>query len=463
MKSHKELTGASLFVFSTFIQRGLSFITTPLYTRLLSSYDYGIISTYNTWSGVLSVIFTLSIAANAFNTGLVRFKNDRNRFVGSMISLTAFLIFIGFVIVTLFARPIEILSGLEYKFYIIMFINMFFDVVYGFWGLCCKFDGKYVKVIVANLSISIISIAITISALFYFDGDAAFIKTVAGSVVSSIFAFVLTLQYLYKARCIILGEYWKYALTFCLPLVPHYMSNHLLNQADRIMITSMCGADKTAIYTIAYKMPEILNICWTCVSTVYVPWLYKKLDVNNYSEVKKINSIILGALSIITVGVTLLGPEIIWILATPEYQQGKYIVPVLVVGYYSLFICLICSHIELFYRKNKFITVITSTAAIVNIILNYIFIPMFGYMAAAYTTYIGYLIMLIMHMYNMKRLDLQRFINCKLLLLLFTVNSLIGFGIIFLYDYAVIRYGILVVLFIIILLRLPIPEMGFAP
>ena len=111
MLKNKALTGASIFVISTFIQRGLSLITTPIYTRLLSSYDYGIVSTYNTWYGVLSVIFTLSIAANAFNTGLVKYKDDRDYFVSNMISLTAFLVLCGFSIITIFRVPFQKLSG----------------------------------------------------------------------------------------------------------------------------------------------------------------------------------------------------------------------------------------------------------------------------------------------------------------------------------------------------------------
>lgn len=449
IKEHKEITGATLFIFSTFLQRGLSLITTPIYTRLLSSFDYGIVSTYNTWYGVLSVIFTLSIAANAFNTGLVKFKNNRNAFVSNMISLTGCLVFIGFCGITLLKNSVESMSGLAYKFFVIMFINMFCDVVYGFWGLCSKFDGKYVKVVVANLSISVISIIVTIFVIVNFEGDTAFSKIVAASVVSCVFAIFLAINYVRKAPKVFFNNYWKYALSFCIPLVPHYMSNHLLNQSDRIMITSICGADKTGIYSIAYKMPEIMNICWTCVSTVYIPWLYKRLDRDEHKEIRKLNTIIMAGISLITFSVILLGPEIMRILAAEEYQEGKYIVPILVTGYYGLFTCLMCSHIELFYQKNKFITIITLVSASVNILLNYLLIPKFGYKVAAYTTYIGYAIMLCMHIFNIKRLKLNRFINLKLLIPLFLLNTLVSIGLLIIYDNTVLRYAVLGIIILI--------------
>ena len=451
LKQHKEITGATLFVISTFFQRGLSLITTPLYTRILTSYDYGIVSTYNTWSGILSVIFTLSIAANAFNTGLIKFKENRKSFVGNMIVLTAFLNSLGFIIVTIFRDPVEKFSGISYKFFAVLFINMFCDVVYGFWGLCAKFDNQYVKVVVANLTLTILSIILTFTAIINIDYDAAFVKIIAGSILNCLFAVFIAIKYIVEAKNVFLWKYWKYALTFCLPLIPHYMSNHLLNQADRIMITSMCGAEKTGIYTIAYKMPEILNICWSCVSAVYVPWLYKKLDVGADKEIKKINSIILGSISIITMGIILLGPEVIWVLAPPEYQEGKYLIPAMVTGYYGLFFCLICSHIELFYKKNYFITIITVIAALTNITLNYVFIPKYGYEVAAYTTYIGYTIMLLLHIFNIVRLKLNKYINLKLVFAFFVINSLIGICMLYVYDHIIIRYIILLIILIVCL------------
>ena len=440
---NKEITGATLFVFSTFIQRGLSLITTPIYTRLLSSYDYGVVSTYNTWYGILSVIFTLSIAANAFNNGLVKFKKDRDTFVSSMVSLTGCLVLTGFVLVTIFRNSIEDISGIEYKFFCIMFINMFCDVIYGFWGLCSKFDGKYIRVVVINLSLSFISIIVTITAVLNFNSDLAFVKIVAGSITTITFAIIMAINYIMKAPSAFLNSYWKHAVVFCVPLIPHYMSNHLLNQADRIMITSMCGAEKTGIYTIAYKLPEILNICWTCLSSVYVPWLYKKLDDLKESKIRKTNTIIMGSISIITFAIILLGPEIMWILASKEYYEGIYLIPALVTGYYGLFICLICSHIELFYNKNKFITFITLISATINIGLNYIFIPKFGYMAAAYTTYLGYFIMLLLHSFNIKRLKLSKFINLKFMISMFVFNSFIGMCALGLYNSIAIRYVII--------------------
>ena len=449
LKINKEIIGVVIFMVSTFFQRGLGLITTPIFTRILTSYDYGIVSTYNTWSGVLSVIFTLSIAANVFNTGLIKFKDERNQFVSSMIGLTFILVCFGFFLISCFKTKITSITGLEYKYYILLFTNMFFNVVYGFWGLCAKFDGKYINVVIVNLIISIISIFISIISIVKINYDTAFIKIFMESLPSNIFALGLIFYFLCKSKCIFIKKYWEYVLLFCIPLIPHYMSNHLLNQADRIMITSICGADKTGIYTIAYKIPEILNILWSCISAVFIPWLYKKLDKNESIEVRKFNNILLIGVSVVTFGTILSGPEVIQVLSPEEYWEGKYLIPPLIIGYSGLFVCLICSHIELFYKKNYFITFITVVAAMINIFLNYFLIPKYGYMIAAFTTYICYFIMLVLHMFNIRRLKLNVFIDLKLAFIMFIFNTLNGMIMLFFYDKILIRYTILSVLGII--------------
>lgn len=442
LRISKNITGATIFVISSFLQRGLSLITTPLFTRLLSTHEYGILANYNTWSGVLSVIFTLSIAANAFSKGLVNHKEDRDCYISNMLGVTAATVGIGFLLVTLFKSTAAQITGIPYHYFVVLFLNLFCGVAYGFWGLQCKFDGKYIRVVVANLGLAVLSIVMSVLALCFMDYDPAFVKIVSGSVPSVVFALMLTVHYIKKAPAFFIWKYWKEVLLFCIPLIPHYMASHLLNQSDRIMITAFCGPDKTAIYTIANKIPELVNIFWSCISAVFVPWLYNHLDKDQHKEIRKINTILIGMVSLIALCSSMLAPEIMHILAPEVYQEGKYLVPILIVGYSGSFVCLICSHIELFMGKNYFITIITVICATFNIVLNWIFIPRFGYMAAAYTTYIGYAVMLVLHYYNIVRLKMTRYLHFPLAVLMFVINSGLGLLMLGTYEKTGLRYGI---------------------
>ena len=93
-------------------------------------------------------------------------------------------------------------------------------------------------------------------------------------------------------------------------------------------------------------------------------------------------------------------------------------------------------------------------SATVNISLNLICIPKYGYQVAAYTTYVGYSIMLVLHIYNMTRLGFKSFINVRMLLALFFAVSVLGLIFSKLYNYTVARYIILLLLLIAIILNL---------
>ena len=53
-------------------------------------------------------------------------------------------------------------------------------------------------------------------------------------------------------------KYWKYALAFNIPLIPHYLSNYVLSQSDRVMIGKMVGNDKAALYSVAYTISTMM-------------------------------------------------------------------------------------------------------------------------------------------------------------------------------------------------------------
>ena len=87
---------------------------------------------------------------------------------------------------------------------------------------------------------------------------------------------------------------------------------------------------------------------------------------------------------------TLFAPEIMMVLAPSSYSSGVYVIPPVAVGVFFTAVYSIYMRIELYYKQTFFSTIATTIAAALNIVLNYIFIRMFGAVAAGYTTMICY-------------------------------------------------------------------------
>lgn len=88
----------------------------------------------------------------------------------------------------------------------------------------------------------------------------------------------------------------------------------------------------------------------------------------------------------------LFAPELLIIIASKEYREAVYVIPPVAMSTLFTFMYNIFANIEFFYEEKRFVSIGSIIAAIFNIILNAIFIPRYGYYAAAYTTLVCYII-----------------------------------------------------------------------
>lgn len=202
---------------------------------------------------------------------------------------------------------------------------------------------------------------------------------------------------MYKGRRFFDKDIWKFALAFNLPLIPHYLSQTVLGQADRIMISKMVGSTEAALYSVTYTISMMFNIVMSAINNSLIPYIYKSMEKKDYTSLKKNMELIVAFVAITCLVATAFGPEIIKIFASPEYYEAHKIVPPVAVSLLFIFLFGIFGSIEFYFEETRFIMVASSTAAILNIILNYFGIQWFGYIACAYTTLFCYILLAIVH------------------------------------------------------------------
>ena len=131
-----------------------------------------------------------------------------------------------------------------------------------------------------------------------------------------------------------------------------------------------------------------------CFKEIY---LVKNLYNKDFQKIKKVSGQYAFGILVFSCLIMLAAPEIILILGTQEYRDAIYVViPIVLGGFYS-FLYTLPVQVEYYYEKTGFIALCSCGAAILNIILNGIFIPRYGYIAAAYTTLVTYLCYFILH------------------------------------------------------------------
>jgi len=100
--------------------------------------------------------------------------------------------------------------------------------------------------------------------------------------------------------------------------------------------------------------------------------------------------------SIFALGLVLFAKEIVLILADEKFHEGLRVVPIVVIGYVFYEMFTIYGIYPGYTKKTVYHSIIALTAGISNIILNAIYIPKYGYIAAAYTTVVSYFIMFLL-------------------------------------------------------------------
>lgn len=445
------------FLICSIFQKGISFITIPIFTRLLSPDEYGLYSIYLSWENIISIFATLNLSYQVFNNGMVKYSNKKDAYTSSMVGLTILSSFICLILMLVFNEKIFNFSGLNVYFIILMISDILFVGIISLLTVRERYDFKYKLIATITILSLFLNPVLGILLVLTFK-EKVIARVISVVIVNFIFSLISLIILLKRDKNIVNKEYWKYALKIDLPLIPHYLAMILLSSSDRIMIGKICGNSYTAFYSIAYNAAMVMTILINSVNSSFNPWIYKKLKDKDYDVIIKITNYLLIIIGIISILPMFFSPEIVKILGDKEYYEAAYVMPIIsssvfITYLYSLFIS-----VELFFEKSKYVTYGTVAATILNIVLNIIFINKYGYIAAGYTTLLSYLLLSVFHYFSVKKImkenNISRLFNLNLIVIISIVVILIGLVIQLLYKRILIRYFIFMFLMLIILINI---------
>ena len=456
-KTPIAVKASTSYAICSVLQRCLSFITLPLFTRLLSTEQYGQLTIYQSWSGILSIFLTLNLAYGSFSTAMVKYEKDRDGYIsaveGICLGLAGMFMAIYLPLRGLWNKLFELPTLMM----CLMVIELLGSTAIQLWSGKKRFEFKYKSVVCVTLLMSILSPVIAYY-LVISTTEKGYARILG---YSSVTVFVGGIFYVFnalKGKKILYKEYWKYALGFNLPLLFYYLSQVVFNQSDRIMISHMVGKDKAAIYGVAYSLATILTFVLNAINNSYVPWYYGKIKEGKQEENKKVSLIIALIMSVLLSGVIWFAPEVISLLAGEEYVEAKFVVPPVAISILLLFYAQLFINVEFYYEEKKKLIWASLWAALINLLLNWVFIRKFGFVSAAYTTLASYVIFVIANYLAMKKVLNEKGIkddayNYKMLIMLFVVFCCISIIGVCIYNNFVIRVIIASVVMIGVLLK----------
>ncbi len=396
-----------LITFCSFLQRGISFITVPIFTRMLSTADYGTVSVYQSWEMVATYFVTLGVTYGGFNNGMLKFKDDREGYTSSVAGLVVCMGLLWLALCLVLSDSAVALTGMPLIFVALAFTEVIAKGVYDVWVSRMRFDYEYKKLVPTSLILSVAVPALGV-VFVIMASDKALARILSFVLVEVAFAVVLGRFILRRGKCFCKWEYWKFTLLFNIPLLPHYLSQVVLTSSDRIMISNLCGSSDAGVYSIAYSVGMLMTLLTNSLNTTVTPWIYHTMDAKEYKKIGRTSVYLLGFIALALLFVDILAPEVVAILAPGEYREAMTLVPIIAASVFFMFMYSYCSNIEFYYEKTRLAAVASVIAATLNLALNAACIPVFGYRAAGYTTLLCYMVLGAAHYIFSRRVVLRK-------------------------------------------------------
>lgn len=399
----KAFKSGAWYMVANFLIAGSSFLTTPIFTRILSQEQYGLFNNFTSWQSILAILFTFNVAASLISARY-DYENDLDKYIFSVLNLSAVSVLVWTIILNLFSDWAQRFFSLDIRYLNLMMAYIFFLRVFEMFQIKQRYFFQYRLQVSLSILSALSSLALALFLVTHMEDRLS--GRIYGYTLPTIaLGAGIYLYFFAKGRGLRL-DYWRYALKICLPYIPHLLSMTVLASTDRIMITKICGSRDTALYSLAYTCGALMGILVDSVNTAFSPWLAERLHVNDVKSVRGFSKYYISAFACVSFGAMLVAPEILYVLGGKRYLAAIYVMPPVAMGCLCQFLYTMFVNIEQIKRKTVGMAAASAAAALMNYILNLLFIPRFGYIAAAYTTLAGYLLLLALHMLLVRRMGM---------------------------------------------------------
>lgn len=384
--------------------RGVSFLLLPIFSRLMDTDQFGIYNAFLSYDSILYVITGLALHSSV-KSAHYTFKGRTDEYVSSISLIYIFNFSILNIVVLLWGKEISKLLDLPVLAIFMLLIYSSGTALLTLYNNRISLDYSYKKYLtisfintVGNIGLSLLLI------LTVFNHERSLGRIVGTSSVVGLIAIYILTAFYRKAKPRINKTFWKFGVLYSLPIIPHGISQVLLSQFDRLMIRRMVSNSATGIYSLAANLKIILNVISESVSTAWSTWFFEEIDKKNIEEIQKRSVQIVSLFGVFVIGLMGISPELVLFLGGPQYISGKYVAIPMLLDCFILFMYNIIVPSEYYTQKTKYIMLGTMAAAFINVITNYIFIKLYGFVAAAYTTLFSYICYVLLHTFISKKL-----------------------------------------------------------
>ena len=381
------LKNTVIFSIGNFGTKIISFFLVPLYTNILTTREYGTVDLIYTIGMVLVPLLTLNIGES-----IMRFALDKDADCDKIMS-TGITILIFGAIIGLLILPIANLfeSVSNYSIYIYLYtLTLAFSQIFLCYLRGKEFLLKYsIGNIIQSLTIAIFNIIFLIGMKKGIEGY--LMAYILANVCTGLYGFWAGKDNLVIKKYSIDIELSKNMIKYSVVLIPNSFMWWIMNSSDRMMVSAMISVTANGVYAVAYKIPTLLSTITTIFNQA---WSYSAIREDESEDKEEYNNRVYDNLVTIVIvvatGLLMIMKPFLSVYVGKEYYAAWHYVPYLIVGFVFMTLGSFIATSYTVHKDSMGFLISGTVGAIINLILNFILIPMMGVSGAAFATCISY-------------------------------------------------------------------------
>ncbi len=438
------------YVISNFLVKGLSFITTPIFARLMSAADYGEFSNYASWQATLLII-TGAELHNTLARAYYDFKEDYDRYVSSVTIAGCGITAVFYLLFLLCRGFIFDIVAIPEQYVHIMFVTLMFQACKQIYMARERTLYRYKSVaaisVISLVVSTLVAVVLVVLAEEAYRLDARVYGTYIPFIMVGLFCAAAILL---KGRAF-KWEHCKYALALSLPLLVHYLAAYLLTSSNTIVTKSVLGAEAAAVISIASSAIHIVTILLQALSGALTTWLMDNLEQKNTPTVRKGLLLYVGGISAFAVAVMLLAPEVIWVLGGSKYASAAVLMPGLVAAVLIQSITTLFTIILTYQKKVVKTAIFTTIVTGISVAAQILLLPVLGVQVLPFINLASFAVLYLINYLLVRKAGFAHVINMKGFTGIILVVAVVTAACYALYENTLARYAVIGVMALVAL------------
>lgn len=397
-----------LYTLSTVLTRGISFILLPVYTQALSPEEFGLLDYFVALGAIASIVITLEIMQ-----GLARYipecledgKKKRDYASTCMwFVLGAYTAML--VLVSTFSNQLAVLlldapgkAGLVelagWSYWVAGVLNILHGQL--------RWELRAATSALLSLLAALLTVACTVVLVVWLQWGirGALLAQVAGGLLALLPSLYLT-RSSFGLRFD--GASLRRMLAYSTPLIPSSLAVVFALYFDRIALKELMSLSDVGIYAVGQKISLVVTLALVGFRSALTPLIYANHARDSTpGDLAKIFRVFCVAALAMTLCLSVFAREIVGLISSEAFHGAASVVPLLIFSVLLANMYIFAPGLELS-RKTGSISAINIAVAVLNLVLNYLLIPVFGILGAALSALLAFGAGFVVYMYASQRL-----------------------------------------------------------